>query len=306
MMLLLARPSIVLLFVLSPACHGFVLRQRRAAKISHGDFFMAQKLFSISDKEDERFQDLATALRRMQTLQTIKDFNMGVPRKLVKVGPSSIDGAGMGVFAMNNIKAGTIVGFFPVHALGVEFDDETTFCLAGCREDQPYFDRPLAEKTEEANYVHYLMGSRRIGSADFGSSRLYIDVKPNRPLGDRWIGHLVNDGATVRSNSEQGMLDYYAASRKRKNCVNIPFASSPILATVTTRDVKKNEELFTSYGCMYWIDALIEGGEICADVTEAVLLEAKSTAQDLFDTMRTVCKMYATQQDELQDQFAKL
>ena len=121
-----------------------------------------------------------------------------------------------------------------------------------------------------------------------------------------WIGHYINDGATVSTNSEVGMLDYYSASRQCKNCVHIPFGPAPLIATVTTRKVNKGEELFTSYGCLYWIENILKEGEDCADITEAVQMEAKQTAQDLFSAMQSARTRYVNQQAELQETFTKI
>jgi len=259
------------------------------------------------DTDDARFDDLKIALRRMQSLQNMSNNNMFIPRKTAVVQKSSIAEAGMGVFALQNIKAGTLVGYYPVHAIGIEQlddngDEVSSVCLAARQQDQPYFDQ-VATDTQKSNYMQYLIGSRRIaGNADFGSNnkhRLFVDVQPSLPLNDKWISHFINDGATVRdNNTEASVLNYYKASRNMKNCVHIPFAASPIMATVTTRKVRKGEELFTTYGCLYW----------CADVTvtQAIQLEAKATAQDLLDAARKAQTPYATQQADLQEQYLSL
>jgi len=326
--------------------HRYHYHHKDRNKNAH--YYYCAAPFGVDDTDDPRYHDLATALRRMQILQSQQeqdgDDDDGLllslfPQRLknlVRVGPSSIDGAGMGVFARQNIKAGTIVGFFPLHALGVDFDfaddndknddESSVMCLAANKEDQAYFDnRRGSSNDEEPNYVHYLIGSRKIGSADFEStSKLFLDVRPGLALGDAWISHFINDGATVRTNTEQGMLDYYKLSRNRKNCVNIPFASAPLIATITTQKVKKNQELFTTYGCLYWAATAADDADAAAAaaaaseqpnhnngddvdvVTEQVLLEAKATAQDIFVAMQSARVTYARQQQELEQRFAEL
>jgi len=267
----------------------------------------------MEDTTDDRHVDIRAALDRMQTLQSGGSPPPGMEElqrrisKTVSRRESSIVGAGQGIFATRNIKAGVIVGFYPVHGIGADFTDASSVCIGETLRDQEYFDAD-ASGDERANYIQYLIGSRRIGTAEFGTdTRLYVDVNPGRiDSGGGWITHYINDGATVATNSEGGMLDYYVASRQCKNCVNIPFGPAPLIATVTTRKIKKGEELFTSYGCLYWIESLLQEGEECADVTEAVQMEAKQAAQDLFTAMQNARTTYATQQAELQETFAGL
>jgi len=192
-----------------------------------------------------------------------------------------------------------------VHGIGVEFEDESYVCCGITPEDQKHFD---GIKDLKSNYIQYLIGSRKLGTADFGEdAQLFVDVNPNREDSSGcWNGHFVNDGATVSENSEQGMLDYYDASQKRKNCVHIPFGPSPMLAVVTTKKVKKGDELFTTYGCLYWLETIIKPGEECADASEAVRLKARDTAQDILIAMRSAQTMYTNQQAEIEETFSQM
>ena len=270
-----------------------------------------RKPFALDDLNDDRLVDIRGVLDRMQKLMegdsksiSMQDFQKMI-QKVVSCGESSIPGAGKGLFAKKNIKKGTLIGFYPVHGLGVEFEDGSSVCCGMTSEDQSYFDE---SEDLNSNYIQYLLGSRQIGSADFGEdTQLFVDVNPSRvePSGC-WNGHLVNDGATLSENSEQGMLDYYTSSQRCKNCVHIPFGPSPLLAVVTTRKVKKGEELFTTYGCLYWLETILKPGEECADATDAVQLKARETAQDILTAMKSAQTMYSNQQIDIQESFAKL
>lgn len=90
---------------------------------------------------------------------------------LVEWKPSSIVGAGDGLFAKKNIPAGTIVTYYPAHRLGVEYDndgnEENVISMTLDEEDQNYFDR--AEKGDSkssGNYLHFLMGKGPLYRAD--------------------------------------------------------------------------------------------------------------------------------------------
>ena len=297
--------------------------------------------FGIDDVTDDRFVDIRTALDRMQSLQQqdggeiMKDFQKRI-QKVVSCRESSIQGAGQGLFATKNIKAGTVIGFYPVHGIGVDFNDDTSssICLGITPEDQTYFDsenedaanenNDSREKVEAANYIQYLIGSRKLGEADYGpDAQLFVNVNPDRIEEENndnddsdipsncWISHYINDGATVLKNSEIGMLDYYTESKRKKNCVHIPFGPAPIIATVTTKKVKKGEELFTSYGCIYWAESIInnnedEDGECVVDITDAVQIKAKETAQDIFTAWKNSQTIHESQQIQLQESFEKI
>jgi hypothetical protein len=275
-------------------------------------FQAARPPFGLDDEGDDRLVDIRTALDRMNNLlqddagssPSMQDFQKRI-KKVVSCEESSIPGAGKGLFAKQNIKKGTLIGFYPVHGIGAEFDDGSYVCCGITSEDQQHFD---GIKDLKSNYIQYLIGSRKLGTADFGEdTQLFVDVNPNRADSSTyWNGHFVNDGATLSENSEQGMLDYYDASQQRKNCVHIPFGPSPMIAVATTRKVKKGEELFTTYGCLYWLETIIQPGEECADATEAVQLKARDTAQDILSAMRGAQTMYANQQAEIEESFAKI
>mmetsp|Transcript_8402 Transcript_8402/g.20661 ORF Transcript_8402/g.20661 Transcript_8402/m.20661 type:complete len:317 (+) Transcript_8402:93-1043(+) len=268
--------------------------------------------FGLEDATDDRYVDIRMALDRMDALlkdsagssPSMQDFQQRI-QKVVAMGESSIQGAGKGLFATKNIKKGTLIGFYPVHGIGAEFEDGSYVSCGITPEDQSHFD---GIKDLKSNYIQYLIGSRKLGGADFGEdTQLFVDVNPGRAdISGCWNGHLVNDGATMSENTEQGMLDYYTASQKCKNCVHIPFGPSPLIAVVTTNKVKKGDELFTTYGCLYWLESIIQPGEECADATEAVQLKARETAQDILTAMRGAQTMYKNQQTEIEESFAKL
>jgi hypothetical protein len=298
--------------------------------------------FSIDDITDDRFIDIRTALDRMNILQhqqqddgggddnsgeqIMKDFQRRI-QKVVSCRESSIQGAGQGLFATKNIKAGTVIGFYPVHGIGVDFNDDTSssICFGITPEDQKYFDDSNENNNNnnsnnnngsKANYIQYLIGSRKLGEADYGpDTQLFVDINPDRieknnhdgsDISNCWISHYINDGAVVTTNSEMGMLDYYTESKRKKNCVHIPFGPAPIIATVTTRKVKKGEELFTSYGCIYWAESIIKEDECVVDVTDSVQIKAKETAQDIFTAWKNSQTIHESQQIQLQESFERI
>ena len=204
-------------------------------------------------------------------------------RAIVAVDESSIVGAGMGLFAQRDIPGLTIIAFYPVHGMGMDLsnDEESedfSIFIGLDPTDQQYFDL-----TSSDDYLQeYLVpGSRTFETAGLAQvasdMSLLIDINPNRICHPPWIGHFINDGATLENNSEQGIMDYNQQSQEAKNCVHaVPFGPLPIMASVTTRDVKEGEELFSSYGGSYWVQYLGDGNEEMANVDE----EIRKMAQD--------------------------
>lgn len=232
--------------------------------------------------------------------------------KLATVKESLIPGAGLGLLAKKNIKAGTIVSFYPAHALGVETgvdDSQSTFsCLDS---DKEYFQN---NPSSASCYLHctdqplFKRPSILLGIAEgLKDVPLYLDVNPNRPIVPAWVSQFINDGATVESNSEKGVLDYYRATKAKKNCIHLPWGPSPMMATVTTKKVKKGEELLTSYGSTYWLGVILNiHGEEGVGITTEIQKEIKDTATDLLKSMQTVSTVYENQAQSLLAEFVKI
>jgi hypothetical protein len=150
--------------------------------------------------------------------------------------------------------------------------------------DQPIFNRPslLADQMKD--------------------SPLYLDVNPNREVSPAWVSQYINDGAIMPENSEAGVMEYYLKSTQKKNCIHLPFGPSPIIATVATKKIKKGEELFTSYGCVFWIGLLFNGQE-GASMTGQIQQQIRESAQDLFTAMKGVSTRYSNQIEALHSVF---
>jgi hypothetical protein len=224
---------------------------------------------------------------------------------------SSIPGAGLGLFATKNIKAGTIISFYPVHTIGVDLGHtirKVSIDLFGNTHEHAQDKEGDTEgngATLNQAYLHHVMGSRplitiNIGQ-DLGGESLFVDVDVDREESPGFHSHRINDGATVTVNSEDGVLGYYQKSRKAKNCVHVPFGPSPLLATVATKKIPKGSELFTTYGCSYWISSLLENKEGAEEtpITEPIVLEAKAVAMDVMQWMNTVASTYSKEAEDL-------
>lgn len=274
-------------------------------------------LHALNGHDEETGQSsINSALKRMEQIMQPNFHHSSSPLlghfhkscvSSVEVRPSSISGAGLGLFARKNIKAGTIISLYPAHCLGVDSDEGDPRCTALGDSDRDYFDYEVTQK-QDGNYLLYILGSRPLMSSDvkttFGGNALFIDVNPSRDVSPGWVSHLINDGSTVSCNNEEGVMQYYASTRRARNCVHIPFGPAPIMATCVTKKVKKGSELFTSYGCSYWLEALLEaeGGE-CTEITDDIQKQVQETARDLFQAVQRVGTTYEGEAFALQEIF---
>ena len=256
-------------------------------------------------------------------------------QQLTSVGPSSLgEHAGLGLFATKNIKAGTVVGLYPAHALGYELvvpidpEKEMTednlqdlsMFIAGSEGDSAYFSQqphgnsPFLHATDQPLFQRPSLLSPLFdeGKEDEMSPPLYLDVNPqrNNELDPIWTSHYINDGASLvdmvkgGASVEEGIEQYYTQSTQTKNCIHIPFGPSPILATVATKKIKKGQELFTSYGCVYWLGAVgmpeDEDEEATPDMTEKIQSQIVESARDLQRAMAEAEVGYATEMADLE------
>ena len=231
------------------------------------------------DRDLLRRRTLDAALGKMRS---IDDPSFG-PRfnerrmRSVEVRESSLPaGAGLGLFATSGIRSGTIITFYPVHSIGivdadggqvrrVSMDASTGLTRERGGADDDDRDDDDDDDDDDESYLLHVFGSRPLMGADvsrdLGGSSIFVDVDVAPRMGEDgaevatiassrgFDGHRVNDGATVLSNDERGALDYYRASRAAKNCVHVPFGPSPLLALVSTKKIRRGDELLTTYGC---------------------------------------------------------
>lgn len=234
----------------------------------------------------------------------------GKSTKSVTVKDSSIPGAGKGLFATKNIKAGSIVSFYPAHALGIELGERQMW-VSSDDYDREYFSQNPPGSSSYLHATDQPIFNRPSILADIvpelKDNPIYLDANPNRKVDPLWVSQYINDGAIVTSNDQAGVSRYYEQSKRKKNCIHLPFGPSPIMATVATRKIKKGEELFTSYGCVYWLGVLYSNKEGSGpDLTGQIQQQIKESALDLFEAMKSVSTTYDNQIEALKGSYNEL
>lgn len=261
---------------------------------------------------------LAQSVQRMSQVMTTEFFDaspvLSVMQsqclKRVEIKESTIPGAGRGLFATTNIKSGTIITFYPAHALGI--DDGLSPQFSYLPQDEAYFQ---SHPCSQSSYLHCtdqpLFQRQSILSQTIPAMSdvpLYLDVNPHRDdiVVGPWLSHMINDGAVVQSNSVESILEYYVQSKEKKNCIHIPWGPSPVMATVTTKKVKKGEELFTSYGGTYWLGVLLDvRGEQGVAISKEIQDKIQETALDSVNSMKAVSGVYEQQEAAMHAEFNK-
>ena len=234
----------------------------------------------------------------------------GKSTKSIAVKDSSIKGAGKGLFATKNIQRGSIVSFYPAHSLGIELG-QSQMWVSTNDSDKEYFAKNPAGSSSYLHATDQPIFNRPSILADISPELkdvpIYLDANPNREVDPLWVSQYINDGAIVTSNDEMGVSQYYEQSKRKKNCIHIPFGPSPIMATVATRKIKKGEELFTSYGCVYWLGVLYSDQEGNGpDLTGQIQQQIKESALDLFEVMKSVLTTHGNQIEELKRAYDEL
>lgn len=189
----------------------------------------------------------------------------------VEIGQSDVHG--LGLMALEDIKEGTLVTLYPVHrVLQMLPDGRATACLVE-EADEEYF-RP-SSGVDEAEMVYRQIAYRQTYS-HCSPTRLetfQIDANPTKPDLAGWLGHRINDGASLSPGNgrDEDLLEYYRTSGLRRNLCPVALCV-PLIGFVTTRFVPKGTELFATYGHGYWLQEDTPFGE---DVQKALDLPSR-------------------------------
>ena len=153
----------------------------------------------------------------------------------VTVRPSPVHGDG--VFAKRNIKRGSLVTMYPCDAFSYTTKGEQTLWAKSNGD-------PMLRCEAELLFGY---------SAQIEPTNIAIAGDPDK-YSNASCGHLINDGAfllTKDCNVDE-VLKYAKASAEAQNCHFIPLAGI-VLAVVASRDIKKGDEVFATYGAGFWV-----------------------------------------------------
>ena len=94
-------------------------------------------------------------------------------------------------------------------------------------------------------------------SASVDGTCFSIAADPTIPATPTACAHLINDGAIIedRDFDYATLRKYVEDSTAAQNCHFVTLAGVCV-AAVASRDIKRNEELFASYGAPFWASLL--------------------------------------------------
>lgn len=214
---------------------------------------------------------------------------------LVHVAESSIPAAGQGLVASQDIQAGSILTFYPVHALTVKFRDGSCFIHSKYGYDH-----------KKSAYLLTLIGKRPVQGIDLErdfDGKAFIDADPNLPVLPGWQCHFINDGATIQENSPEKVMEYYVASFTTQNAIFLPFGPSPLCAAMATKDIAKGQEIFTCYGRSYWLTRAEPDGKLWSPRTEDIILTEKKMGALITEATEYLESKYFEEEMELYQAF---
>lgn len=153
------------------------------------------------------------------------------------VRPSTISGAGSGLFAAVDLPANSLVALYPVDAIGIDAGGQID--LAASAEDMQFF----AGSDSNAYRVY-------CRHAD----QIVVDANPTKNVAPIFSAHRVNDAAACSSRDAASIEQYLEQTIAGQNCALVPVSTrAPLIACLTTQPVPAGAELFICYGPSYWV-----------------------------------------------------
>lgn len=160
---------------------------------------------------------------------------------------------GNGVFATNDIPQGTIITFYPTHAIYL---------------DDGLLSPKISNTNNFLNNVIEFKYAKTYGVSDYSYGYNFLNIigDPARHDNKSLLGHMINDAVgnvfkDISYSDIQNQLlfkntvsSYYIKSVNSMNCRLVYHQTCPIVYVLTTRDIIKDEELLSVYGPCYWFD----------------------------------------------------
>lgn len=164
---------------------------------------------------------------------------------------------GKGVFALQDIPPNTIVTYFPAHFIYTKGKNGLNVYHSHNGATNLPIDT-LAQYRREYSY-DCIVGNN--GERD----KFTIIGNPNVYDNPLLLGHMVNDACgnifhhvnAQNLRKERNLINlikkYYTITEEKRNCGMDENSSGSVVCIITTREVKKGEELLTGYGVLYWL-----------------------------------------------------
>jgi hypothetical protein len=208
------------------------------------------------------------------------------------IGPSTIDGAGRGLFATEDIAKGELITCYPGDALLCEYsellneeeEEEEDFDEEDIDfEDEEYYDEEGDYSEEIVLWGDHVDNSDKLEEDEVFDGIAAEDLPPltsyaasvddvysvmGMPVLDdnpAYYGHFANDGAghiaiqtgiddAARMGIEEIISSYVSESVELSNAIHKPIADGLHLGTFASKNIQKGEEVMVTYGPDYWMN----------------------------------------------------
>lgn len=149
---------------------------------------------------------------------------------MLEIKKSTIPNAGLGIFAKKTYKKGDWITDY-----------------SGKYVNSKQYEKLINER--DFNTLYYSIYNQSNNKTLIGDSQFKNDISQ--------CGHLINDISNINYNEifDNNKIKEYIYSKKN---TNVDFViDGDKIQLFARRNILKNEELFTHYGVMYWIDSII-------------------------------------------------
>lgn len=179
------------------------------------------------------------------------------------VGPSTVKGAGNGLFASRDIANDELITMYPGDAVLIVEKPKPASASSASREDDTssppsplapvvgvMFGSHIQGEFRDPNRVSTLEAKRYEMTINQQTS---IVADPNLGFDDAaYLGHFANDGAALVAFDAASRQEYSKASMECHNSAHFVMEGAHMV-TVATKPIAKGEEIFVSYEEGYWL-----------------------------------------------------
>lgn len=170
-----------------------------------------------------------------------KRFYMHHKQKMAPLEVKASNVHGYGVFALNDIKAWQMVTVYPTHYV-------CRILPTGGEVRTEHLEKfhEMGEKINE--YMTTLEPNDNINTG----SKKEISISADPSILHYGVGHMMNDVVKMDALTIPQLKEYMLSYRTKTNCTAYHLGDG-IIVVMTTKPIKKGEELLTHYGIEYWI-----------------------------------------------------
>ena len=150
------------------------------------------------------------------------------------------------MYATKPIPSGTIITYFPVHAIKIKDDID----ICGTQDDE-FIKKMNIMVRDYGSYISLIKDISIIGNPNNTSNKLLLGHMINDPSGNVFKDIKYDDTKNL-INFKNIFAAYYMNGSKKRNCTFKMDDNECVLCVVTTRNINANEELLEFKEPQYW------------------------------------------------------